>query len=281
MVNQIKGAPAGKRKSGTAGSHASALTAAPKKKTRNTNKKSVASTLTCRLCDCSANRDRWAETRIDADGAPVPVKDLCWDCGGEFKSREGDFESFDHFVEWGLSEEGQQVLQKATRNGQQSGRKSDDTLASQVVCGVQAHGVRICRDMWIAYLLEFKQFFSRDPNQKMPRLHKILVPQEQGNGTEYVYCFAVGSKVYPLRKMQVYTDLGTTKTRMELSAEESQKSKSKAHHAWLRSLQNQQTEWEQSSLYGQAQILTIDEFCSRWGEVVPDTVDTSSQVDLF
>ena len=205
---------------------------------------------------------RWADTKISEDGDTIAVESRCWDCKEEWQSRMSNFPDWSDFVEWAMSDQGQLALQVSA-----SSRKTksiDDGVPDREVQNHQSAGVRFVRECWVASEAEFKSLFDRVPNVKMPRLPMTMAPTENGEGMEKVYCWSVGNKVYPLRKMQIWSDLSTQKYLQELTTSESLNCKSRAAAVWRSSLKRQRTEWSQEILFGQARLSTIDEICSAW-----------------
>ena len=262
---------AAKKKRGGARSKAgsSAASAAGSKQSKATShkKKTAASELRCDCCLETPGRCRWGDTRVADDGDMIAVETRCWDCKEEWQSRMQSFPDWSMFVEWAMTDEGQRALEVSAH------KKPNKSLAEPVtvreVRRKQTTGCRFYRDCWIANSTEFKVLMDKIPNAKMPGLPTTIAPTEKGDSWEKVYVWAVGHKVYPLRKMQMWCDIQTNNVTEEMAGVDSLKCKTRAAAVWKSSMKKQRTEWSQEVLYGNAHLMTIDDFCTQWGAAAP------------
>ena len=230
--------------------------AAAKKKPKTASKR--ASGLRCSMCGDIPGLVKWGATRIEKC-EEIPMGPACFRCKETHAPFRARIEDFEEFADWAKTEEGQREVASAATT---RARRGDDVRLEEEVSSEAARGATIQRELWIANALEFKQLFNRDPGVKQPRVPVVTVPVEGGGGVESVFCFTVDHRVYALRKLVVWAELGVRRQRFEMPRA------APAFHAqsqgyFDRAVSSQQAQWEQQILFGSAQVLTVEAFKER------------------
>lgn len=216
----------------------------------------------CMMCLQTPAVCKWAEVSEDKSGSIIPVGELCHDCKLCWDPFRKQYPDLKEFLLWCRTPEGAAAIDSALTKSGKSATAS--ALPTQQVSSRVSYGSRIFRDFWVCNASEFKTIMAKDPNARMPKVPMMCVPSESGGGMEKVYCFAVDSLVWPLRKMQMWVDLNTEHMTEDMPTATS-KFKAHARTTMDRVVAQRQADLQHDVLFTSAQLLTISAFQERFG----------------
>ena len=236
--------------------------APPKKKVKVTQ----SADLRCVVCGASSLSAKWAKAEKGKDNEVTGS--ACWECMESYRPFRHGHQTLESFAAWCRTSEGEAAVAKANQKRAGGGVSVAEATMPEEVIVSRAHGGRIIRELYIMNESEFKNMFHKSPMVRMPRLPTFVVPTESMTGTEKVWGFMKTSTLYPLRTFQLWCDVKVEQISYHMSACDLPAFKAQARTKFDAAVDTTRTESGQQVLFSTGQVLSVDEFGSRYAPEV-------------